>query len=204
MYSKSITVKASLMLSGAAALFYLACEGQPRPPSAEATEPPAQAPGQPSLAQTAGRSPEHGTNVARTRAVTSGMDPVPGGNPALGAEAGAPPNPFAILFDKETRDATWASQYESGIRQVVGAIKGATLQKVECKTTVCYFEVSHDTAQSTNAFEGAFLQGVHQLLKVNTGGHAIGSDPIHLTTMGWITRDGYWSPSSDGTPRPAR
>lgn len=198
MYFKSVTTKASFAtFFGALAVFYVACEGQPRPPSAEPAEPAAHAPADPSAA----RPPEPATNAVRTRTATPGMT-IPGSTPPPGPDGG--PNAFAILFDNETRDAAWASQYESGIRQVVAGIKGATLQSVECKTTVCRIEVLHDTVQSTNAFQSAFSQGMHQMLKVTKCGGAIASDPIHLTTTGWFTRDGYWSPNSDGTPRPAQ
>lgn len=69
-------------------------------------------------------------------------------------------------FDAETRDAGWASETESGIKQRFDKVRGAKLEAAECRQSQCRLTITGsegDLAQTIADLEGP--RGLHGYAK---------------------------------------
>ena len=140
--------------------------------------------------------------ATQTQPVANAAPPTP---ETPGQEAGPPVNEFAVAFEKEGRQNPWASEQEAALRNATSKIPDATLRAIECRTTVCRLEFSHTSAKTMLTF------GKHLLVALTSVGSSLTRfgkklepDGAKLTTIAWLTRDGYGSPKPDGTPVPTQ
>jgi len=78
----------------------------------------------------------------------------------MGREKAPHPEKDALMsaFAQEPRDVAWAGKVEAHLQQALSGIDNTTVRSIECRTSMCLFEVAYVGRLTYNIYSDDFLE----------------------------------------------